>query len=279
MTSQAVAFAGAAVPASTTTLTASTTSPTVGQDVVLTATVATVGGPVTNGTVELPAGASSLGTATLDGSGRATLSTSFPTTGTRSVTARFTGTAAASASTSAPVAITVGAAPTTPPPTTEPPTGTPHGTRTGEGPNGQTLTATPVDALDPAGTAVTVQGRGFTSAAGFDLDEDGLYVAVCVDNGPGATPSPCVGGVDVEGSSGSAKWVTNNPYEGVPASAVASIAADGSFRTTITVVGGRRVRRLPRPRRRQGLRDRRPRRPPGHRGSHPGRQGAHLLRR
>ncbi len=40
----------------------------------------------------------------------------------------------------------------------------------------------------------------------------------------------------MEGSSGSAKWVTNNPYEGVPASAVASIAADGSFRTTITVV-------------------------------------------
>jgi hypothetical protein len=235
-TSRPVQFAGAAVPASTTTLTASTTSPTVGQSVVLTAAVATAGGPVTGGTVELRAGATSLGTAALDAAGRATLPTSFPTTGTRSVTARFTGTASVAASTSAPVSISVRAATTTPPPTTQPPTGTPHGTRTGEGPNGQTLTATPVDALDPAGTAVTVEGRGFDSGAGFDIDEDGLYVAVCVDNGPGATPSPCVGGADTEGSAGTSTWVTNNPYEGVPASALASIAPDGSFRTTITVV-------------------------------------------
>lgn len=235
-TSQPVRFEGATIPASTTTLAASATDATVGQPVVLTATVATTAGPVPSGSVEMRSGAAVLGVTDLDGTGRATLSTAFPSTGTRSVTAHFTGSASAAASTSAPVTIDVRATgPTTPPPTTEPPADVPSGTRTGTGPNGQTLTATPVDSLAPTGTEVSVEGRGFTPAAGFDIAADGLYVAVCVDNGPGAAPSPCVGGADAEGTHGNARWVTNNPYEGVPASALAPVAPDGSFRTTITV--------------------------------------------
>ncbi len=123
--------------------------------------------------------------------------------------------------------------PTPPTPRPDPPAGlTPSGTRTGTGPNGQTLTASPVDNLDPAGTEVEVVGRGFTEAAGLDHASGGLYISFCVDNGPGAQPSPCIGGVDMEGETGSSQWVTNNPIGDAPA---VPIAADGSFTAHITV--------------------------------------------
>jgi len=62
-----------------------------------------------------------------------------------------------------------------------------------------------------------------------------MYLSFCVDNGAGAQPTPCVGGVDTEGTSGASQWVTNNPYVGVPDDAVTPIATDGSFTTHITV--------------------------------------------
>ncbi len=101
----------------------------------------------------------------------------------------------------------------------------------GTGTSGQTLTVSDVDDLDPDGATVTVTGAGY-DIAGFDLATEGMYLAFCVDNGPSQPPSPCVGGIDVTGESGGARWVTNNPYEGTPAVA---IAADGSFTTTLTV--------------------------------------------
>ncbi|HEV7719630.1 MAG TPA: hypothetical protein VGO60_00010, partial [Iamia sp.] len=106
------------------------------------------------------------------------------------------------------------------------------GTGTGTGASGQTLTVTPVDDLDPAGDTVTVTGAGFDADAGFATATEGLYVAFCVDTGAAVAPSPCVGGVDIAGTTGSSRWVTNNPFPGTPSVA---IGADGSFTTTITV--------------------------------------------
>ncbi|NHC45146.1 hypothetical protein [Motilibacter aurantiacus] len=58
--------------------------------------------------------------------------------------------------------------------------------------------------LEPKGETVTVSGRG------YDVKK-GIYVALCVDNGPGKAPSPCVGGVDMSGRGGSSVWVSSNP--------------------------------------------------------------------
>ncbi len=58
--------------------------------------------------------------------------------------------------------------------------------------------------LDPAGETVTVTGSGYNT-------EKGIYVAFCVDNGAGKTPTPCVGGVDMSGESGASVWVSSSP--------------------------------------------------------------------
>ncbi|RZB18953.1 hypothetical protein StrepF001_08465 [Streptomyces sp. F001] len=72
------------------------------------------------------------------------------------------------------------------------------------GPEEQKLTVSKASGLDPAGETVTVSGSGYNT-------EKGIYVAFCVDNGPGKTPTPCVGGVDMSGESGASAWVSSNP--------------------------------------------------------------------
>jgi hypothetical protein len=75
---------------------------------------------------------------------------------------------------------------------------------TATGPEGQKLTVSKSSGLDPAGETVTVTGSGYNT-------EKGIYVAFCVDNGAGRTPTPCVGGVDMSGESGASVWVSSNP--------------------------------------------------------------------
>ncbi|MER5213553.1 LPXTG cell wall anchor domain-containing protein [Streptomyces sp. NPDC002838] len=72
------------------------------------------------------------------------------------------------------------------------------------GPEGQKLTVPKASGLDPAGETVTVSGTGYNT-------EKGIYVAFCVDNGAGKTPTPCVGGVDMSGESGASAWISSNP--------------------------------------------------------------------
>lgn len=76
--------------------------------------------------------------------------------------------------------------------------------RTRTGPTGQTLTVSPADGLDPAGSTVRVQGSGFDTSMG-------IYLAVCVDNGPEIAPGPCIGGVAMEGGGGASYWISSNP--------------------------------------------------------------------
>ncbi|WP_229067561.1 hypothetical protein [Actinoplanes sp. DH11] len=66
------------------------------------------------------------------------------------------------------------------------------------------LTVSKTKGLDRAGETVTVTGRG------YDVDK-GIYVAFCVDNGPGVMPSPCGGGADMTGGSGTSAWISSNP--------------------------------------------------------------------
>jgi hypothetical protein len=97
---------GASLTATTTALAASSTTTTTGASITLTATVA----PSTaTGTVTFLDGTTSLGTGALS-SGKATLSTSFSTVGTHSITAVYGGSTTFATSTSSAVAVTVSAA-------------------------------------------------------------------------------------------------------------------------------------------------------------------------
>ncbi|MCX5370001.1 immunoglobulin I-set domain protein [Streptomyces sp. NBC_00015] len=80
----------------------------------------------------------------------------------------------------------------------------PSGTKTGTGTAGQKLTVSPVNDLATEGQAVKVTGSG------YDVGK-GIYVALCVDNGDGELPTPCVGGVDMTGGSHSSAWISSDP--------------------------------------------------------------------
>jgi LPXTG-motif cell wall-anchored protein len=100
----------------------------------------------------------------------------------------------------------------------------------GSGPDGQSVTVSKSQALDPAGETITVQGSG------FDLGK-GIYVVLCVDNGAGQAPSPCLGGVDMEGSGGSSAWISSNPpsYGEGLAQPFDEVDGKGSFSVRLTV--------------------------------------------
>lgn len=96
--------------------------------------------------------------------------------------------------------------------------------RDGVGPLGQRLSVDPATGLDPDGDTVVVSGAGFDPALG-------IYVGLCVDNGPGLRPGPCVGGVDMDGGGGSSAWITDDPtYAGI-----ASPFVGGGFEVVLSV--------------------------------------------
>ncbi|WP_436775254.1 LPXTG cell wall anchor domain-containing protein [Yinghuangia sp. YIM S09857] len=78
--------------------------------------------------------------------------------------------------------------------------------------SGGRLTVSKTQALNPAGETVTVTGAGFgrVRAGGHN----GIYVSLCQSQGPGKLATPCVGGVDMEGASGSSLWIGDKvpPY-------------------------------------------------------------------
>ncbi|MFD7131733.1 immunoglobulin I-set domain protein [Streptomyces sp. NPDC059894] len=80
----------------------------------------------------------------------------------------------------------------------------PSGTRTVTGADGQKLTVTPVNGLATEDQVLKVTGSG------YDM-EKGIYVALCVDNGDGELPTPCIGGVDMTGGSHSSAWISSDP--------------------------------------------------------------------
>ncbi len=105
---------------STATITLAVTSNTVaaGQPITISATLLPAGNVVPTGMVSFLNGTSSLGTATLNNSGAATLSLSSLAAGNYTVTAVYTGDSNYAAGTSNPVSITVSSATATPPPAT-----------------------------------------------------------------------------------------------------------------------------------------------------------------
>ncbi|MET8024258.1 immunoglobulin I-set domain protein [Streptomyces avermitilis] len=80
----------------------------------------------------------------------------------------------------------------------------PSGTKTVTGPENQKLTVTPVNNLATEDQTLKITGSGYN-------EDKGIYVALCVDNGDGELPTPCIGGVDMTGTSHSSAWISSNP--------------------------------------------------------------------
>ncbi|MBP2412585.1 LPXTG-motif cell wall-anchored protein [Arthrobacter stackebrandtii] len=99
------------------------------------------------------------------------------------------------------------------------------------GPSGQTLSVDRSEGLNAAGDSVVVSG------AGYDLSK-GIYVGICVNNGPGAVATPCLGGVDMSGGSGSSVWISSNPpsYGQGLAQPFTQSGGTGSFSVALGVV-------------------------------------------
>lgn len=68
----------------------------------------------------------------------------------------------------------------------------------------RTLTVSQVRGLSPAGQTIRVTGRGYDT-------NKGVYVALCVIPPRNVVPSPCGGGVDLEGQAGASQWFSSNP--------------------------------------------------------------------
>lgn len=91
----------------------------------------------------------------------------------------------------------------------------------------RTASASKTSGLDADGETVTVTGSGFDP-------NKGIYVALCVDKGPGELSTPCLGGVDMSGEAGTSAWVSSNPPsygEGL----AQPYGPDGSFTVSLHV--------------------------------------------
>ncbi|MFF0446317.1 endoglucanase [Streptomyces sp. NPDC004609] len=97
------------------------------------------------------------------------------------------------------------------------------------GPTGQKLTVSETENIDPAGQKVTVTGTG------YDVSK-GIYLAVCAVPEQGEAPSPCLGGADMSGASGTSYWINNSPYgEGLAKKFTVGSDGKGSFTLELTI--------------------------------------------
>jgi hypothetical protein len=103
----------------------------------------------------------------------------------------------------------------------------PSGTKTVTGPEGQKLTVTPVNNLATQNQTLKITGSGYD-------EEKGIYVALCVDNGEGELPTPCIGGVDMSGESHSSAWISSHPPDYGEELAI-PYDEGGSFEVELTV--------------------------------------------
>ncbi|MET9828049.1 immunoglobulin I-set domain protein [Streptomyces sp. NPDC006385] len=103
----------------------------------------------------------------------------------------------------------------------------PSGSKTVTGPNGQKLTVTPVNNLATENQTLKVTGSGYDA-------KKGIYVALCVDNGDGELPTPCIGGVDMTGGSHSSAWISSDPPDYGEDLAI-PYGAGGTFEVELTV--------------------------------------------
>lgn len=129
-------------------------------------------------------------------------------------------------------------APQAQPPTTNPPQ-SPNAPQTQaapqmppQNPANLTLTVSKTSGLNPDGESVTVTGSGYDTSKG-------VYVALCDTANASATqaPSPCIGGVDMDGEGGASAWISSNPppYGEGLATPYTGGGTNGGFTVELTV--------------------------------------------
>lgn len=73
-----------------------------------------------------------------------------------------------------------------------------------KGDYGQQVVISKTEDLDPVKHRIVVRGFKFDPRVG-------VYVGLCLGPAEGAKPTPCGGGVDLQGESGSSAWISSNP--------------------------------------------------------------------
>ena len=91
----------------------------------------------------------------------------------------------------------------------------------------RTLTVSQSTGLSESGQTISVSGTG------YDVSK-GIYVALCVATPKGVLPSPCGGGVDMEGDGGASVWISDNP-QSYAAGLPRPYGPGGSFRVNFKV--------------------------------------------
>lgn len=94
------------------------------------------------------------------------------------------------------------------------------------GPTGQRLW---VSRTADVGAGETLVVRG----SGYDVNK-GIYIAFCVDTGPGQLPTPCGGGADTGGATGASQWISSKPPS-YGTELAKPYGPDGTFEVRITV--------------------------------------------
>lgn len=92
---------------------------------------------------------------------------------------------------------------------------------------GQRVIVSKTEDLNPRKQRVVVRGRKFDPRVG-------IYVGLCVKPDEGRKPTPCGGGVNLQGSSDSSAWVSSNPPP-YARSLVTPFRKKGRFKVAITI--------------------------------------------
>jgi hypothetical protein len=96
-----------------------------------------------------------------------------------------------------------------------------------KGAQGQLLKVSQARKIPVKGATITIIGRGYDETVG-------IYIALCVKPKPQHKPTPCGGGVDKSGATGSSVWVSSNPPPYGVGLAI-PFGVDGKFRITLKV--------------------------------------------
>lgn len=106
---------------------------------------------------------------------------------------------------------------------------------------GGTVSADGLSATDGQRTLRVAQAQGLAeggqtvavAGSGYDVSK-GIYVALCLVTPPDQPPTPCGGGIDIDGVSGASAWISSNPPsygEGL----AQPYGEGGSFSVTVNV--------------------------------------------